>query len=92
VKGVVKETKLGGEGRVKIREIDIKKIVVKDRIRDDLGDIKELAESIDRLGLINPITVKESEDGKYGLSAGQRRLEACKLLGWKTIPANVILE
>ena len=34
--------------------IDIEKIVIKDRIRKDFGDIQELADDIQANGLINP--------------------------------------
>ncbi len=50
-----------------------------------LGDVSALAESIAQNGLINPITV--ARDGT--LISGLHRLEACKLLGWAEIPANV---
>ena len=69
--------------------IDISEIIVKDRIRKDFGDIKELAADIDRNGLINPITVVEINN-KYRLIAGERRLRACKSLGKEKIKANKI--
>ncbi len=50
-----------------------------------LGDVSALAESIAQNGLINPITV--ARDGT--LISGLHRLEACKLLGWTEISANV---
>jgi ParB family chromosome partitioning protein len=56
------------------------------RHRRDLGDIEGLAASISDIGLLNPITV--DEDGR--LLAGARRLAACKQLGWKEIPVNVV--
>jgi ParB family chromosome partitioning protein len=61
-------------------------IKVGKRIRKDMGDIEGLAESIEDIGLLNPISV--DEDGR--LLAGARRLAACKRLGWKTIPVNVV--
>jgi ParB family chromosome partitioning protein len=56
------------------------------RTRKDLGDIASLAESIEDFGLLNPITVDET--GR--LLAGARRLAACKRLGWKAVPVNVV--
>ena len=50
----------------------------------------ELAENIKCLGLINPITVYQKEDGRYELIAGQRRLIAHEKLGWKTIRAQIL--
>ena len=66
--------------------IDINKIVVGDRIRKDFGDIQELAENIRENGLINPPTVNKD----YVLLAGERRLRACKLLGWPQIPVTML--
>jgi ParB family chromosome partitioning protein len=63
---------------------DIK--VGKRRRRRDMGDIGTLAESIEDIGLLNPITVNE----RCQLLAGARRLAACKQLGWKRIPVNVV--
>jgi len=50
--------------------------------------IKELAESIREHGLLQPIIVKETNDG-YMLVAGERRLRAKKLLGETTISSIV---
>jgi ParB family chromosome partitioning protein len=54
------------------------------RQRKKLTGIEELADSIARLGLINPIVI--DEDGL--LIAGERRLTACTLLGWDQIPVQ----
>ena len=48
-------------------------------------DVRELADSISAVGLLNPITV----DRDYILIAGLHRLEAAKLLGWAEIECNV---
>jgi ParB-like nuclease domain len=64
----------------------ISDIKVGKRIRKEMGDLKALAESIEDLGLLNPITVDE----RGCLRAGARRLAACKQLGWKRIPVNVV--
>ena len=51
-------------------------VIVKDRIRADLGDIEELAESIAREGLLQPIVI----DDQNRLVAGGRRYTAFTLL------------
>lgn len=56
-----------------------------ERQRRELRNVDELAESIRRIGLIHPINIRE--DGK--LIAGERRLEAIKLLGWTHISAQL---
>ena len=79
-----------------IKTIPIDSIEVRDRKRE-AGDVSELAASIDKLGLLNPITVKFIKGDKPELGykdktiliAGLRRLEACKSLGWTEIECNV---
>lgn len=66
--------------------IDIDRIVVGDRIRKDFGDIEELADDISENGLINPPVVNK----EYVLLAGERRLRACKLLGWPQIEVRMM--
>src|SRR5437773_2143663 len=56
------------------------------RYRKDLGDLRSLAESITEVGLLHPIVVTP----KGLLIAGQRRLEACRLLSWAEVPVTVI--
>lgn len=52
-----------------------------ERQRRELTDIDSLAESINRLGLLHPIVINRD----YVLIAGERRLTACKALGWTNI-------
>lgn len=51
------------------------------RFRQDLGDLDELCDSIERLGLLQPITI--TPDGT--LVCGARRLAAVKRLGWERV-------
>ena len=52
--------------------------------------IAELAASIAENGLLQPILVVQNpDDGRYDIVAGNARYEACKSLGWKTIPVIV---
>jgi ParB family chromosome partitioning protein len=62
-------------------QVPIKEIIVKKRIRRDLGDIEALSESLKRYGQISPIVISKENV----LIAGGRRLEAAKHLGWSTI-------
>jgi len=66
--------------------IDINEIKVNARIRNDFGDIQELADDIKENGLINPITITFDNE----LIAGERRLRAYKLLGFQKIETNAI--
>ncbi|MCO5311619.1 MAG: ParB N-terminal domain-containing protein [Microthrixaceae bacterium] len=56
-------------------------LTVGQRHRTDLGDIDALAASIDRDGLLQPLTI--TIDGV--LVCGARRLAAIKMLGWRTV-------
>lgn len=70
------------------RSTPIGSIVVErsERQRRELTGIEELAESINRIGLINPIVI--TQDGV--LVAGERRYSACSLLGWTSIPCQYV--
>ena len=73
---------------MKLMEIDINLIEVKDRIREEMGDIKSLAESFKTEGMIQPLAVLEVGD-KYMLLAGGRRLTAAKEAGITSIPVRI---
>jgi len=51
--------------------------------------LRELASSINELGIIQPITVRKSGFNKYQLVSGERRFRASKLLNLETIPAYI---
>lgn len=51
--------------------------------------LKELADSIKRHGVIQPLVVTPEKNGKYTLVAGERRWRASQLAGLKTVPAII---
>ena len=51
--------------------------------------VKRLADSIDKIGLRHPITVREKGD-KYLLVAGRHRLEAYRKMGIEYIPSTIV--
>lgn len=55
----------------------------------DQDALRELSESIIEIGLIQPITVREVDNGTYQIIAGERRYRACQLVGLDSIPAYV---
>ncbi len=57
------------------------------RTRFEEESLKELASSIKELGIIQPVIVRQIEDGRYQLIAGERRLRAAGMAGLETIPA-----
>lgn len=54
----------------------------------EVSGIEELADSIDLVGLQQPLVVTKSDNG-YLLIAGHRRFAAVKRLGWETVPCIV---
>jgi ParB family chromosome partitioning protein len=59
------------------------------RTRFDETALEELAASIAKLGIVQPLTVRDMGDGRYQLIAGERRLRAARIAGFKTIPAYI---
>lgn len=75
-----------------IQDIELDKIVPnRYQPRREFSDdsIKELAETLDKDGLLQPIVVREDGEDHYEIIAGERRYRAAKSLGWETIPAIV---
>jgi ParB family chromosome partitioning protein len=52
--------------------------------------IRELADSIDREGLLQPIIARPTGDGYYTIVAGERRFRAFQILKRETITAKII--
>lgn len=61
--------------------VDVDRVVIRERLREDFGNIQELANSISKYGLLHPIIV----DDQLNLIAGERRLRAVQSLGWEQI-------
>ena len=59
------------------------------RTQFDNEALQELADSIRQLGVIQPITVKRGEDGKYIIISGERRWRASQMVGLKSLPVYV---
>ena len=75
-----------------IQDIELDKIVPnRYQPRREFSDdsIKELAETLDKDGLLQPIVVREDGKDHYEIIAGERRYRAAKSLNWETIPAIV---
>lgn len=59
------------------------------RTKFDEQSLEELAASIRKLGIVQPLTVRDAGNGKYQLIAGERRLRAARLAGLSHVPAYV---
>ncbi|MBR5657086.1 MAG: ParB/RepB/Spo0J family partition protein [Prevotella sp.] len=51
--------------------------------------LRELADSIIQIGIIQPITLRQVDDGRYQIVAGERRWRASQLAGLDSIPAYI---
>jgi small-conductance mechanosensitive channel len=56
---------------------------------DDRKGVEELAQRIQKMGLLQPIVVRRKSNGRYEVIAGRFRLLACRQLGWSAIPAII---
>ncbi len=80
------------EGSSSINEIKIELIDAnpnQPRREFDSEALQELADSIAEIGIIQPITLREMENGRYQIIAGERRWRASQLAGLQTIPAYI---
>lgn len=59
------------------------------RAHFDNQALEELASSIRKLGLVQPITVRETSGGRFQLIAGERRLRAARMAGLTHVPAYI---
>ena len=77
---------------VSTSEIEISKIEpnpYQPRTEFNQEALEELAASLKLLGLIQPITVRPIENGRYHIISGERRFRASQLAGLATIPAYI---
>jgi ParB family chromosome partitioning protein len=79
-------------GSSSINEVELSRIAVnphQPRREFDAAALQELADSIAAIGIIQPITLRQTADEQYQIIAGERRFRAAQLAGLKTIPAYV---
>ena len=70
----------------KIFDVKIAEIVIGKRFRVNMGNVESLAQSIDGIGLLQPIGLTPD----YEMVFGERRRQACLLLGRETIAARIV--
>ena len=58
------------------------------KVADD-EEMKQMIESIERVGTISPALARPLDNGKYELISGHRRLAACKAVGLETMPVII---
>lgn len=79
-------------GSSAISEIEISRIIPnpdQPRRTFDNEALEELAASIRELGVIQPLSLRVNDDGRYQIIAGERRWRAAKLAGLSSLPAYV---
>lgn len=80
------------DGSSAINEIDIDKISPnpdQPRRNFDQESLEELAASIRELGIVQPLSLRLADDGRYQIIAGERRWRAARLAGLLSVPAYV---
>ena len=75
-----------GKNLVSINEISLSKFQARKKFNQE--KLRELSESIEKNGLIQPIIIRKGKKN-FELVAGERRLKACKLIGLKEISAII---
>ncbi|HCM59767.1 MAG TPA: chromosome partitioning protein ParB [Bacteroidales bacterium] len=90
IEGVEKEAlekKVEANLQIEINSIDTNPF--QPRLRFDNQSLEELAASIRQLGIVVPLTVRETGEGRYQLIAGERRLRAARMAGLTHVPAYI---
>ena len=80
------------QGSSTISEIPIQNIEAnpnQPRREFDAEALQELAKSIQEIGIVQPITLRQMENGKYQIIAGERRWRASQIAGLTQIPAYI---
>lgn len=79
---------------MRLEDLDIEIIDVEHVIRQTLDKelLDELTASIEQYGILQPLVVEPSDEGRYKLQIGKRRLAAAKLAGLEKVPAIILNE
>lgn len=86
-KDVNSEKRAGSILEIEINRIEVNPFQPRTNFNEET--LFELASSIKKLGVIQPITVRKLDNNTYQLVSGERRYRASKLNGLTTIPAYV---
>ena len=90
---LIETSEVNTQGSSNLNEVDIAQIEPnpnQPRREFDPEALQELANSIRELGIIQPITVRKVEGGKYQIIAGERRWRASQQAGLSRIPAYIV--
>jgi ParB family chromosome partitioning protein len=60
-------------------------------LRSTMNSVEDLADSIKKVGLLQPIVVRTTDgSGSFEIIAGNRRYSACRQLGWRKITCHIV--
>ncbi len=84
------EVKTQGSSSINNVEVDkIKPNPNQPRREFDHQALQDLSDSIRQIGLVQPITIRDMQDGTYIIIAGERRWRASQMAGLTSIPAYI---
>lgn len=86
--GAIFDAKANDNQALEIVELKCSQIKTNEENFFEVSGVEELADSIDLIGLQQPLVVTKTDSG-YLLIAGHRRFEAIKKLGWDTVPCII---
>ena len=72
-----------------IPQVDILPNPNQPRRRFDYDELEGLAQSIRANGILQPLLVRQLENGKFELIAGERRIRAARLIGLTKVPCII---
>ncbi|MFC1481431.1 ParB/RepB/Spo0J family partition protein [Candidatus Neomarinimicrobiota bacterium] len=78
----------GGQPHIAVELIDPNPFQPRKEFRDE--DMADLINSINSKGILQALTVRSAENGRYELVAGERRLRAAKAIGLDKVPAYIL--
>lgn len=76
----------------KVAMVDFSSIKVGERARKEMGDLNDMESSLKERGLIQPLAVKELEDGSFWLLAGERRYRVLEKNNVVEVPVRIFPE
>ena len=77
-------------GELELRILDIERSPYQPRRDFAEDELRELADSLKKSGLVQPPTVRKNSAGKYELIAGERRIRAAQIAGWEKIRVTLV--
>ena len=67
-------------------KVPLDTIIIKERVREEIGNLESLMKSMQKHGQLNPVTLSRENE----LIAGHRRLLAAKEMGWQYIDVSIV--